>query len=112
MNIVQTIMPSVTILNAGTDVDINWADDYSDTEALTLQAPAVLAEVITFQGSCDGVAFATIADLTGVAVKGPTAGQMIIYNGVFSGLKTLRIHAAGAVAANRVFQIGKAWRGL
>jgi hypothetical protein len=111
MNILQTKMPNVVLLNGTTDIDIDYDGVYSDTEALTVQAPTY-AEVLSWQGSVDGVTFVPIQDLTGTALKFPAQNTIIIYNGVFSGLKTLRIHAAGPAAADRTFMIQKAWRGI
>lgn len=105
-------MPSVTILTGSDHIDIDWETLYSDTEALTVVAPAVQAETLTFKGSLDNAQFDVIADSTATAIKGPAAGQLIIYNGIFSGLKTLRLQLSGNAAVDHIYQLAKAWRGI
>jgi hypothetical protein len=82
-----------------------------DAESITIFAPATLPEACGFQGSPDGGAtYNTIVDGTNTAIAAPTAGNVIIYNGVFSALLTLRLHANGNVAADRIFKAFKSWR--
>ena len=106
-------MPNLTIPNGAADSNVlNMLKAGFDAEALTVCAPGTLdALTYTWLVSVDGGAtYCTLTDLTGTAIIVPAATKAIVYNGVFTGITNLKLHASGNVAADRVFQLGKAWR--
>jgi hypothetical protein len=111
--LLQLVMPDLIIPN-GTAVSqtIDWQQDMFDAEAFTIQAPHVLdAVTLTMQVSSDGVNFGTLKDLTGTAIKVPSAiDDAICYNGVVSAIKFFRLLASGNVAADRHFSLVKSYR--
>lgn len=111
-NLFQTQMPDITVL-AGqtTSAAVDFQANYLDAEAISVQAPGTLPEVVTFQSSFDGTTWADIADSTATVIKGPTVSQTIIYNGVFTSIMFWRIKLGGAAGADRTFKLTKAWRG-
>lgn len=106
-------LPSLVIPNgAANSQSFDWGTAAFDTEALTVIAPAALdALTYTWEVSTDGgTTFRTLQDLTATDMKVPAAGKAMIYNGVFSGITHLRIHASGNAAADRTFTMMKATR--
>lgn len=103
----------MTITNGQTDSSaLSILESLYDAEAISVGAPVGLeANIYTWLGSSDkGVTYFTLVDLTGTAIIVPSAGKMIIYNGIFAGLTHLKIHSSVAVGADRNFEIAKSYR--
>jgi hypothetical protein len=81
--------------------------EYADATAITIQAPATLAETCTIEVSSDGTTFVTLSD--GTADIGPPAagkGRQYIE---MNGFAYWRIKAGSAAAADRTFKVWKQW---
>lgn len=112
MSLFPATLPSFTIPIGDTVSNVLEWDKYChDAEALKVISPAAYAETFTWEVSPDNTNWSTLNDITDTAIKVPGAGKSIVYNGVFTAIKYLRIKANGAVAAARTFQIEKMWRG-
>jgi len=106
-------MPSLTIPNGAADSNVlECLKAEYDSEALSVAAPAVLdALTYTWLVSNDrGTTYNTLIDLTGTAVLVPPATKTIIYNGIFTAITHIKLHASGNVAADRVFTLAKSHR--
>lgn len=99
------------IASAATDSnEIDWRPAFGDAEAISIYAPAVLAETVQIQLDPGDGTFRTLVDSSNAAIAGPTAGNVQVYNGAITACSKMRLHATGAAAADRDFLVWKAFR--
>src|SRR4051812_38008323 len=106
-----TLFPLTVATGATVSRSLDMRAEAYDAEAITVQAPASIdGKSYTWEVSLDGTNFATLEDTTETAIPVPAASKAIIYNGVFTGIRLLRLKASGAVSADVVFQLTKSCR--
>lgn len=87
-----------------------WREFFGDAEAISISSPAVLAETVQIQVDPGNGTFQTLVDSTGTAITVPAAAKSQLYNGIITACANWRLHATGAVTADRDFLVSKAYR--
>lgn len=101
-------------IESGSDTsdELDWETYAWDAEAIVVDAPDSYAEAFTWEVTLDGTNWKTLNDISNAAIPLPDQGCAIVYNGVFTAIKKLRIKADTNVAADRDFIVRKAWRSI
>lgn len=97
----------VILSGATTSRAVEGVYEYDDAAAITMQAPATLAETCTLEVSQDSTTFVTLNDGT-ADIAPPLAGKGRQYIELI-GWKYWRIKAGSAAAADRTFKVTKTW---
>lgn len=89
---------------------VNCTLECYDAEAICIKTPTLDGKTWSIQVSDDGITFYTLNDLTGTPIKVPTDGTAIIYNGVLTAFKFMKLVASAGVSTNLLFHWAKSTR--
>lgn len=105
-------LTSLTVLTGATTSRVlDMQKEAFDAEAIVIIAPADEdGKTYTFEISNDGTLYGTLVDLTGTAVIVPAATKAILYNGILTAFRYLRLKASAGPAIDVTFQLAKSFR--